>query len=72
VPALAWLLGLPVTAAMSTSPVILGVNSLAGLSAHLGRLFGQLPFRVRNTSAVVTTRTTVPIDSTTSVVGANW
>ena len=37
VPALAWLLGLPVTAAIGTSLVILGVNSLAGLAAHLGR-----------------------------------
>jgi uncharacterized membrane protein YfcA len=38
VPALAWLLGLPIPAAIGTSLVILGINSLAGLAAHLGRL----------------------------------
>lgn len=38
VPALAWLLGLPIPAAIATSLVILGLNSLAGLGAHLGRL----------------------------------
>lgn len=37
VPALAWLLGLPIPAAIATSLVILGINSLAGLAAHLGR-----------------------------------
>lgn len=38
VPALAWLLGLPVPVAIPTSLVILGLNSLAGLAAHLDRL----------------------------------
>lgn len=38
VPALAWLLGLPIPVAMGTSLVILGLNSVAGLAAHLGRL----------------------------------
>lgn len=37
VPALAWLLGLPMPAAIGTSLVILAINSLAGLAAHLGR-----------------------------------
>ncbi|MDQ3885786.1 MAG: sulfite exporter TauE/SafE family protein, partial [Actinomycetota bacterium] len=36
-PALTWLLGLPIPAAMGTSLVILGVNSLAGLGAYLGQ-----------------------------------
>lgn len=38
VPALTWLLGLPIPAAIATSLVVLGLNSLAGLAAHLGRL----------------------------------
>lgn len=38
VPALAGLLGLPVPVAIATSLVILALNSLAGLAAHLGRL----------------------------------
>ena len=38
VPALTWLLGLPIPAAIATSLVILGLNSLAGLAAHLGQL----------------------------------
>lgn len=38
VPALAWLLGLPVPVAIGTSLVILGLNALAGLAAHLDRL----------------------------------
>jgi uncharacterized membrane protein YfcA len=37
VPALAWLLGLPVPVAIGTSLVILGINSLAGLAAYLGQ-----------------------------------
>lgn len=38
VPALTWLLGLPIPAAIATSLVVLVLNSLAGLAAHLGRL----------------------------------
>jgi uncharacterized membrane protein YfcA len=38
VPALTWLLGLPIPAAVATSLVILVLNSLAGLGAHLGGL----------------------------------
>lgn len=38
VPALTWLLGLPIPAAIATSLVILALNSLAGLAAHLGGL----------------------------------
>lgn len=38
VPALTWLLGLPIPVAMGTSLVVLALNSLAGLAAHLGRL----------------------------------
>ncbi|MDQ3987742.1 MAG: sulfite exporter TauE/SafE family protein [Actinomycetota bacterium] len=38
VPALAWLLGLPLPVAIATSLVILVLNSLAGLAAHLGQL----------------------------------
>ena len=38
VPALAWLLGLPMPVSIGTSLVILGLNSLAGFAAHLGRL----------------------------------
>ncbi|MPZ66742.1 MAG: TSUP family transporter [Pseudonocardiaceae bacterium] len=38
VPALTWLLGLPIPVAIATSLVILGLNSLAGLAAHLGQL----------------------------------
>lgn len=40
VPALSWLLGLPVPVpvAIATSLVILGLNSLASLAAHLGQL----------------------------------
>lgn len=37
VPALTWLLGLPIPAAIATSLLVLGANSLAGLAAHLGR-----------------------------------
>ena len=38
VPALAWLLGLPLPVAIGTSLVVLGVNSVARFAAHLGRL----------------------------------
>lgn len=38
VPVLTWLLGLPIPAAIATSLVILALNSLAGLAAHLGQL----------------------------------
>jgi uncharacterized protein len=38
VPALSWLLGLSVPVAIATSLVILGLNALAGLAAHLGQL----------------------------------
>jgi len=43
VPALTWLLGLALPVAIGTSLLILAINSLAGLAAHLGQFQLDLP-----------------------------
>lgn len=53
--ALTWLLGLPIPAAIGTSLVILGINSLARLAAHLGQFTLDLAVLVAVQTALGTT-----------------